>query len=123
MKLLAILLSLSLVSPVLGETAPGALPPLVITAPHPTKAEIQRLKKIRTAGSVAAVSGTGLLFYGALVAGTGPIGWAAGLMFGGGLTAYLAHRRLNGHDDFGPTNAVAPSAARSDDRESAAPAP
>ena len=136
MKILAVLLSLGLAAPsarglpvqadypnpptatpldVSRSSAPvAALEPFVITAPplhEETAVRERRLKSARNAGGAAAVSGAGLMAYAALAAGTGPIGWAAGLMFFGGMTAYLSHRKLAGNDDFGPTNAVAPSAA------------
>lgn len=82
MKALAVALSCLLISPAGGqETRPPAaptleLPPVVITAPSPRETSRRRLKEARTAG----------------------------LVFAGGLTAYLSHRRLRERDDFGPGN-------------------
>ena len=62
---------------------------------------------MRTVGGVAAVSGLGLAGYAVFMAAAGPLGWAAGLLFFGGLSAYLAQRRLDGEQDFPPTGTKA----------------
>lgn len=62
--------------------------------------EEKTLKVVRAAGAGAALVGVGLFAYALAAASSGPIGWAAALVFFGGLSAYLAHRRLKGHDDF-----------------------
>ena len=62
---------------------------------------------VRTVGGVAAVSGLGLAGYAVFMAAAGPLGWAAGLLFFGGLSAYLAQRRLDGEQDFPPTGTKA----------------
>jgi hypothetical protein len=83
-----------------------AIEPLTVTAQRThaeEEARIARLKTTRAAGGLLAGSGVGLMAYAVLFAGAGPIGWAAGLMFLGGLTAYLAHRRLKKKDDFSET--------------------
>lgn len=72
------------------------------TAPAPEKAETRNLKRVRAGGSFAAGSGAGLFGYCLAAAVTGPVGWAAALMFVGGLSSYLADRRLRGHEDFPP---------------------
>ena len=124
MKSVAILLSLLIPASAVGQSAPAAvalstgpvafLEPLIIIAPL-LKQE-GPLKIARATGGLAAVSGVGLMVYTVLFVGTGPIGWAAGLIFFGGMTAYLAHRRLNGIKDFKPTQGAAPSqAAESED--------
>lgn len=83
-----------------GLTKPEAkdAPP----APPASEKEARNLKLIRGVGAGAAIAGVGLFAYAVLAATTGPIGWAAALVFFGGLSAYLAHRRLKGKDDFGP---------------------
>ncbi|MFI5361001.1 MAG: hypothetical protein ACHQ49_03435 [Elusimicrobiota bacterium] len=71
---------------------------ITVTAPRQQDAA---LKAARAGGAGVAASGLGILAY-ILIFDTGPIGWAAGLMFFGGMTAYLSHRRLHGHDDMSP---------------------
>ncbi|HVA66932.1 MAG TPA: hypothetical protein VNK24_08400 [Elusimicrobiota bacterium] len=114
MNILSIVLSLLLIAPpawsqtarqsapeISISTAPTAeLAPLVITAPWLSAEETRHLKEARAVGGLAAVSATGVIIYSVVVASAGPIAWAAGLLFVGGLTAYLSHRRLKGHDDF-----------------------
>ena len=127
MKYVAILLSLLIPASAIGqstaagvgESVPGGvsastapvsiLEPLVIIAPL-LKQEAP-LKIARATGGVVALSGVGILVYVVIFAGTGPIGWATGLIFFGGLTAYLAHRRLNEKQDFGPQRRPAVSLA------------
>jgi hypothetical protein len=123
MKLSALLLSLLLIRPAFGQdlsisastSSADALPPLIITAPSTHEDPSLRIKQARAAGGLTAAGGLGLMAYAAF-AGTGPVGWAAALVFLGGMTAYLSHRRIQGKDDFGPGNhvplkAVKPTAA------------
>lgn len=72
--------------------------PLIITAPRVK--DQAALETARATGAGAAVAGTGLIAYSVFFAATGPIGWAAALVFVGGMTAYLSHRRLQGKEDF-----------------------
>jgi hypothetical protein len=58
---------------------------------------------VRAVGAVAALAGLGLFVKAGVAVSAGPVGWAAALVFFGGLGAYLAHRRLRGHDDFSPS--------------------
>ena len=115
MKLLAAFLSLLLTAQAFGQpiplsTAPAAegsadvefsTSPITVTAPRESP-EVARLKVARGTGAVAAAGGGGLMIYSMLFAAGGPFTLAAGLLLLGGLTAYLAHRRLHGHDDFSP---------------------
>lgn len=86
--------------------------PFTITAPRVKDQAL--LENARTAGAGAAVAGTGLMAYSVFFAAAGPFGWAAALIFVGGMTAYLSHRRLHGKEDFSwsasPPNAAAPPA-------------
>jgi hypothetical protein len=82
---------------VLISTAP-LTEPVTVTAPRLT--EKQALETARVAGTGAAVAGTGLMAYAAFFTAGGPFGWAAALLFLGGMTAYLSHRRLEGKEDF-----------------------
>lgn len=82
---------------VLISTAPLA-EPVTVTAPR--LSEKQVLETARTAGAGAAVAGTGLMAYAAFFTAGGPFGWAAALLFLGGMTAYMSHRRLQGKEDF-----------------------
>lgn len=133
MKILAALLSLSLVlgaapSPS-ASTAPVHELPIVdistitVTAPRARdEAEIRVLKTARATGAGVGVAGAGMMTYVLLLDLTGPFGWAASLIFLGGMTAYLSHRRLKGYQDFPPkgsepaapavSTAAAPGAAR-----------
>ena len=71
-------------------------------APPPlTKKEERDLKRVRAAGFVAAAAGAGLMAYAVIAATAGPVGWAAALLFAGGMAAYLAQRRLNGKSALG----------------------
>ena len=72
--------------------------PLTVTAPRVK--DQAALETARATGAGAAVAGTGLVAYSVFFAATGPIGWAAALIFVGGMTAYLSHRRLQGKEDF-----------------------
>lgn len=101
---------------VASSTAAGSnldLEPLIITAASSKneQAQARRLKTARASGEVAAGSGVGIMAYAVFFVGTGPIGWAAGIIFFGGLTAYLSHRRLKGEDDFSPNQTVIPNQA------------
>jgi len=126
MKSVAILLSLLIPASAVGQTtsasvlpstAPagvslstasaGILEPFTIIAPM-LKQE-RPVKIARATGGLVALSGVGLLVYAVVFVGTGPIGWATGLIFFGGLTAYLAHRQLHGKNDFKPNPDEAPA--------------
>jgi hypothetical protein len=72
--------------------------PFTITAPRIK--DQAALETARTAGAGAAAAGTGLMAYSVFFAAAGPFGWAAALIFVGGMTAYLSHRRLHGKEDF-----------------------
>lgn len=110
MRMLAGVLALLLAFPAPGWTAEAAVDastsaatvletaPIVVTAPAP---ETERaLKTVRAAGVGTGVAGVGLMTYVAVAGLSGPFGWAAALIFLGGMTAYLSNRRLQGHDDF-----------------------
>lgn len=71
--------------------------PVTVTAPRIR--EEDALKTARAAGAGTAVAGSGLMAYSILFA-AGPFGWAAALVFLGGMTSYLSHRRLQGKEDF-----------------------
>jgi hypothetical protein len=122
MKFVAIILSLLIPASAVCQPTPaglspstvtaGGLEPLIVTALPPGPEA--PLKIARATGGIVALSGVGLMVYAVLFVGTGPIGWATGLIFFGGLTAYLAHRRLKGDKDFKPDQGAAPApAARS----------
>ncbi len=68
--------------------------------PPISETERRNLKLIRAAGIGVAVAGGGILAYSILAMSTGPVGWAAAALFLGGMSAYLAHRRLQGKNDF-----------------------
>ncbi|MDP3543954.1 MAG: hypothetical protein Q8T11_15925 [Elusimicrobiota bacterium] len=72
--------------------------PVTVTAPRVTEQDV--LKTARVAGAGTAVAGGGLMTYAVLFTAGGPFGWAAALVFLGGMTAYLSHRRLQGKEDF-----------------------
>lgn len=72
--------------------------PVTVTAPRLREEAV--LETARTAGAGAAVAGGGLMAYTILFTAGGPFGWAAALVFLGGMTAYMSHRRLKGNDDF-----------------------
>ena len=116
MKTLAVLLSLAITLP--ASAAPSAKPavesstaevsgaePLTVTAPREKLApsEERVLKTARLTGGAAAGLGAGLMTYVVFFGAAGPFGWAAALIFVGGMTAYLSHRRLRGAQDFTPT--------------------
>jgi cobalamin synthase len=63
------------------------------------------LKAVRAGGVGMAAGGLGIFAYAVIFEAAGPIGWAAGLLFFGGMTAYISHRHLHGHDDFSPDEA------------------
>ena len=62
--------------------------------------EIRGLKIARGVGIGAAAVGLGLFAFSIATGGAGAVVAAAALVFFGGLTAYLAHRRIHGKDDF-----------------------
>lgn len=105
--LLALLLALPPVAPAAGaetSTAPATVistepftGPVTVTAPRVS--EKAALETARAAGAGTAVAGGGLMAYSILFA-AGPFGWAAALVFLGGMTSYLSHRRLQGKEDF-----------------------
>ncbi|MCR4296318.1 MAG: hypothetical protein NUW21_12345 [Elusimicrobia bacterium] len=105
--LLALLLAFPPLAPAAGvetSTTPAAVistepftAPLTVTAPRVSEKEV--LKTARVAGAGTAVAGGGLMAYSILFA-AGPFGWAAALVFLGGMTSYLSHRRLQGKEDF-----------------------
>ena len=72
--------------------------PFTVTAPRVK--DQAALETARAAGAGTAVAGTGLMAYAAFFTAGGPFGWAAALVFLGGMTAYLSHRRLQGKEDF-----------------------
>ena len=120
MKAAAVLLSLAIsaraapaVAP--STTAAAGVEPITVTAPRPVldPAEIPTLQTARTAGAVAGGMGVGLMSYVVFFSAGGPFGWAAALIFVGGMTAYLSHRRLQEHQDFPPTPQPAPPRAAS----------
>jgi hypothetical protein len=114
MKIFAALLALLTAMPPAGRAQEAVAPstsaveisqssspvaePLTVTATRIN--ERAALETARTAGAGAAVAGTGLMAYAVFFAAGGPVGWAAALIFMGGMTAYLSHRRLTGKQDF-----------------------
>lgn len=92
--------------------------PFTVTAPRIREQAV--LETARAAGAGTAVAGTGLMAYAAFFTAGGPFGWAAALVFLGGMTAYLSHRRLKGKQDFSWS---APPPAPSPDRAPSAPPP
>ncbi|MBI3565656.1 MAG: hypothetical protein HY079_10710 [Elusimicrobia bacterium] len=122
MKALALLVSAALVigaapPPPSASTGTAAAPPqelpfievstITITAPRARdESEIKVLKTARAAGAGVGVAGAGMMTYVLLLDLTGPFGWAASLIFLGGMTAYLSHRRLQGYQDFPPKEAA-----------------
>jgi hypothetical protein len=79
---------------------------ITVTAPRlRTGVPPGTLKAVRAGGVGVAAGGLGILAYSVIFEATGPVGWAAGLLFFGGMTAYLSHRQLHGHDDFSPDEA------------------
>lgn len=116
MKAMALLLCLALTAPAARAAAPSTMTvagvePITVTAARPVidPAEVPALKTARTAGAVAGGMGVGLMSYVVFFSAAGPFGWAAALIFVGGMTAYLSHRRLQEHQDFPPTPRPAPS--------------
>lgn len=78
----------------------GENEPITITAPR--EKPQPALKAARDGGAAVAAGGLGAMGYIVWAAPTGPFGWAAAAVFLGGMSAYLSHRRLKGHDDFSP---------------------
>jgi len=117
MKFAAILLSLLIPATAVAQPTPpvvspstapvGLLEPLLIIAPLLKKE--RPLKIARATGGVVAASGVGLMVYTIFFAATGPVGWAAGLIFFGGMTAYLAHQGLKDKNASTPDKGSAPS--------------
>ena len=89
-------------APAAPEAAETVVVGSTITVTAARFQETAVLKTARGAGGVAAVGGAGWIAYIAFVGPTGPFGWAAALLFLGGMTAYLSHRRLQGREDFPP---------------------
>ena len=81
-----------------------------ITVTAPRQQEFA-LKAARAGGAGVALGGLSIFAYAVIFEAAGPIGWAAGLIFFGGMTAYLSHRTLHGHDDFSPDEARKSAAA------------
>lgn len=131
MKTLAVALSVSLVlgaapPPPRSSTAtvaaaplapaePAAVPELpfvevstiTVTAPRARDgSEVRVLKTARAAGVGVGAAGAGMMAYVIVLDLAGPFGWAASLLFLGGMTAYLSHRRLKGYQDFPPSPAA-----------------
>jgi hypothetical protein len=126
MRFSVILLSLSLLTPAYSQQAqegesvqasapipstepPSVIvpvfPPLTVKAPRPNEKQIRELKKARVGGGVVAGAGAGLALNAGIIGlGGFLVVWGGGLVFVGGLIAYLAHRRLQGKEDFGPAN-------------------
>ena len=140
MRILAVLLSWSLITPAYSQQAqqgltPEAssteqpavtvpvLPPLTVTAPRPQDKQTRDLKRTRTAGGAVGLGGAGLSV-GATIVGLGALAtvWGAGLVFAGGLIAYLSHRRLQGKNDFGPPADEAAGSLTAPTAKAAAPA-
>ena len=92
--------------------------PFTVTAPRVK--DQAALETARATGAGAAVAGTGLMAYAAFFTAGGPFGWAAALVFLGGMTAYLSHRRLHGKDDF--SWSAPPPRAPTDQNSGAPPA-
>jgi len=90
--------------------------PVTVTAPRLTEKTV--LETTRAAGAGTAVAGGGLMAYTILFTAGGPFGWAAALVFLGGMTAYMSHRRLQGKDDF--SWSARPDAAPATARKTAA---
>ncbi|MDD5303508.1 MAG: hypothetical protein PHS14_10405 [Elusimicrobia bacterium] len=129
MKSLSLFLALLTALPPLGRAQEAAAPstsafetalstepltePVTVTAPRIKEQAV--LETARAAGAGTAVAGTGLMAYAAFFTAGGPFGWAAALVFLGGMTAYLSHRRLQGKEDFSwsaPPTPPPPQAAK-----------
>lgn len=83
---------------------------ITVTARRPlSAAEARALRAAQAGGVGAGVVGAGLMTYVLVLDLAGPFGWAASLIFLGGMTTYLSHRRLQGYQDFPPA-APAPRA-------------
>ena len=98
-------LSLMALSLVLAGSSPASFaaeaahrPDLAVAPAAPPAAPLDDmpLRAARAAGGVTAGAGLGLLGYAIYFEAAGPVGWAAGLLFFGGLCAYLAHQSLQG---------------------------
>ncbi|MDE2489516.1 MAG: hypothetical protein KGM24_01625, partial [Elusimicrobia bacterium] len=86
--------------------SPPSAPPL--TERMRRDMERRDLKELRAAGGATAGAGFGLLGYAVFAEIAGPIGLAAGLIFFGGMTFYLAHRQLKGEAGPDDLKLVAP---------------
>lgn len=84
------------------EFSPMGVEITTITVTAPRLGEEAALRTARTTGAAAAAGGAGLMAYVVFFNAAGPFGWAAALVFMGGMTAYLSHRRLQGREDFPP---------------------
>ncbi len=73
---------------------------ITVTAPRVSPSEVRVLKTAQAGGAAAGVAGLGWMSYVVYAGLGGPFGWAAALVFLGGMTAYLSHRRLEGDQDF-----------------------
>lgn len=80
--------------PAMTPKAGEVTSPVVPKPPPLDETKRHRLEGIRIAGFAGASAGFGLFAYAVAAAATGPIGWAAALVFFGGLSAYLAHQAL-----------------------------
>jgi hypothetical protein len=92
------------------EISTESFPGITVTAPRLNEQEalqVRDLKLARAGGATIAAGGVALTTYIAIFAG-GPIAWAAGLLFVGGLTVYISHRRLHGRNDLAPEPSRAP---------------
>ncbi|MDE2141341.1 MAG: hypothetical protein KGJ84_02870 [Elusimicrobia bacterium] len=116
MKALALVLSLSVAASAApavdlstSSEAPGET--IIVRAPRQKMSpeEIKALKVAQVSGGAAAGVGAGLMGYVLVLDLAGPFGWAASLIFLGGMTVYLSHRRLRGHEDFLPNSSGAPA--------------
>ena len=125
MKIIAVLTALSLPLGAAAQPAPAGtgveasteaflgISTITVTAPRVGGAEEAEVLKIaRGTGVGAAVGGAGLMTYVLVFDLAGPFGWAASLIFLGGMTAYLSHRRLQGREDFPPSPAQGADAGR-----------
>jgi hypothetical protein len=87
--------------------APPSVPPLA----ERMRRDMERrdLKELSADGGATAGAGAGLLGYAVFFELAGPVGWAAGLIFIGGMTFYLARRQLKGEAGPDDLKLVAPN--------------
>ncbi len=116
MKRLAVFLALLIARPASAAEASASTEPVTtpLTVTAPRVKDQAALETARAAGAGVAAAGTGLMAYVVFFSAAGPFGWAAALVFVGGMTAYLSHRRLAGREDFSWS---APPASVSADRD------